>query len=929
MAVTFNKITLALIAQESLRGMTLHNLAIYLGDKPEPIDELASFEFGESVRFDSPFHIATINDIPTDATNRSITIKGKANDYPEHEAVTLLQIPDYVKLEQLETYSSAEGNTYTYINDDYDGNRNIGVMLSYIGPEVRPRPRPIPSDDTDTNSDSHEHTDGDVHGSVSNDEHIGGTNVAPPTNELSTKEKTEIPTEGSVDKAPIDPEAEQPHTDTLGHSEESHSNNSGNTNVNRKHDIPTEDIDVVPEIDHMDLPKRPKAESNVFVEDEDEKIPDEPPHPEEERSNGTEPKIQPAPVRPEPVGPDPKDIVRDENPSQPKIQPNKVVEGEHLETAPADPQPKPVTPPSDNVHNPEETLTPSENHGGSENHGESENHSGSENPSNSADNGVNPSGEAPTTNGATEGAPKRKVTLKLIPDSVTFEDIIIKPIRGEYTYNASEWLVTGNEGEDYEFQYTLKDRGEYVKPSETLSGTFTKDMRIPVHLEWKDTVMHFDVSEEFKQSLEYVNFKMVRIPIHFKGVTDADDQRKSIRPGESIEHKYIGDTVTITFRKFGFDNITIRAHAKPESYDILFDGSLEPSLNNGLSRFGVSTFELELPEFREFNFHQVNVISITPGGTVNTQTWHSGKKTFEVQTGSTVKFEIIDPILTDGRFVSEDYHVDENETAIRIHESQLPLKRIPIPTWDLTIPNVELWVPRTLEEKPYANAEVTINGKPVAIEGKSVTLQLEKGSRNLIKFSNKYYTEFVKELVIEENTVLSLQEIREGLKIRRWPIPVTLSPETAKLELLGEKINGKSVFMNGEVIDAEPGLEYSMILTAGNDYEGKTFKFFVAREGLTIEETLKPVVRKKPEVYPPNSLRATLTAEQKESFFDEIYDLMVKRHMYKHLRIYRYLNLYGVNDKGCELFYKHFGKYCVTRIDFKIFNMLKSYYDGN
>ena len=908
MAVTFNKITLALIAQESLRGMTLHNLAIYLGDKPEPIDELASFEFGESVRFDSPFHIATINDIPTDATNRSITIKGKANDYPEYEAVTLLQIPDYVKLEQLETYTAAEGNSYTYLNDDNEGNRNIGVMLSYIGPEVRPRPRPIPSDDTDTNSDSHEHTNGDVNGSVTNDEHVGGNQVAPPTYEITPKEKVEIPTEGSVDKAPIDPEAEQPHTDTPSSNEESHSNNSGNTNVNSKHDIPVEDTDVVPEIDPEDLPKRPKAKPVILVEDE--KIPDKLPHLEEERRNEeTNPK-----VRPEPVAPGPKDIVGGENLSQPKIQPNEVVEGEHPETAPADPERKHITPPSDNVHNHDEILTPPENHG------ESENHETTENPS-SANNGSTPSGEIPT--------PKRKVTLKLIPDSVTFEDIIIKPIRGEYTYNASEWLVTGNEGEEYEFQYTLKDREEYVKPSETLSGTFTKDMRIPVHLEWKDTVMHFDVSEEFKKSLEYVNFKMVRTPIHFKGVTDADDQRKSIRPGESVEHKYIGDTVTITFRKFGFDNITIKAHAKPESYDILFDGTLEPSLNNGLSRFGVSTFELELPEFREFNFHQVNVVSTTPSGTVNTQTWHSGKKSFEVQTGSTVKFEIIDPILTDGRFVSEDYHVDENETAIRIHESQLPLKRIPIPTWDLTIPNVELWVPRTLEEKPYANAEVTINGKPVVIEGKSVTLQLEKGSRNLIKFSNKYYTEFVKELVIEENTVLSLQEIREGLKIRRWPIPVTLSPENAKLELLGEKINGKSVFMNGEVIDAEPGLEYSMILTAGNDYEGKTFKFFVAREGLTIEETLKPVVRKKPDVYPPNSLRATLTAEQKESFFDEIYDLMVKRHMYKHLRIYRYLNLYGVNDKGCELFYKHFGKYCVTRIDFKIFNMLKSYYDGN
>ena len=94
-----------------------------------------------------------------------------------------------------------------------------------------------------------------------------------------------------------------------------------------------------------------------------------------------------------------------------------------------------------------------------------------------------PTPSDPATNGATSGAPsepkekepvdpvptpapKRKITLKLIPDSFTFEDVVIKSIEGDYTYDSTEWLVVGNEGEPYKFSYTLKDREQFVKPSE-------------------------------------------------------------------------------------------------------------------------------------------------------------------------------------------------------------------------------------------------------------------------------------------------------------------------------------------------------------------------------------------------------------------------------------------------------------------------------
>ena len=562
-----------------------------------------------------------------------------------------------------------------------------------------------------------------------------------------------------------------------------------------------------------------------------------------------------------------------------------------------------------------------------------------------------PAPPAPTelvTNGATEGAPsepkekepvdpvepapapKRKITLKLIPDSFTFEDVVIKPIEGDYTYDSTEWLVVGNEGEPYKFGYTLKDREQFVKPSEIIEGVFTENKRIPVHLEWKDTELTFNVSEELKKPLEFVNFKLTRTPIMFKGVSEADIQQTTIKIGEKIKHKYIGDNITITFRRFGFDPVTIETIAKPEPYEILFDGTLNPKLNNGLTKFGVSTFELNLPELREYNFKQVNVISTTPGGVVNTHNWYTSKKAFEVQTGSTVRFEINDPLIVGGSFVSQDYRVDESGLVVTFTQDELPLKYIPIPTWDLTIPAVELWVPKSIEGISYINAWITVNGKPVEIEGNSATLQIEKGTEVVVEFTNPYYTPYVKQFTIEGDTALSLAEIRENLKLIRFNVNVSLSPETAKLELLGTKINGKSVFQNGDVLECEPGAEYSMIITAGNDYEGKTLKFFASHDGKQIEETLKPIVREQKDsvIYPPTSLRATLSEQEKEEFFDKVYDLMAKRHMYKHLRIHRYLNLYGVNDKGCELFFKQFAKYCVHRLDFKIYNMLREYYVG-
>ena len=550
-----------------------------------------------------------------------------------------------------------------------------------------------------------------------------------------------------------------------------------------------------------------------------------------------------------------------------------------------------------------------------------------------------PTPSDPATNGATSGAPsnpdpapapKRKITLKLIPDSFTFEDVVIKPIEGDYTYDSTEWLVVGNEGEPYKFSYTLKDREQFVKPSEIIEGVFTEDKRISVHLEWKDTELTFNVSEELKKPLEFVNFKLTRTPIMFKGVSESDIQQTTIKIGEKIKHKYIGDNILITFRRFGFDPVTIETIAKPEPYEILFDGTLNPKLNNGLTKFGVSTFELNLPELREYNFKQVNVISTTPGGVVNTHSWYTSKKAFEVQTGSTVRFEINDPLIVGGSFVSQDYRVDESGLVVTFTQDELPLKYIPIPTWDLTIPAVELWVPKSIEGISYINALITVNGKPVDIEGNSVTLQIEKGTEVVVSFTNPYYTPYVKQFTIEGDTALSLAEIRENLKLIRFNVNVLLSPETAKLELLGTKINGKSVFQNGDVLKCEPGAEYSMIITAGNDYEGKTLKFFASHDGKQIEETLKPIVREQKDsvIYPPTSLRATLSEQEKEEFFDKVYDLMAKRHMYKHLRIHRYLNLYGVNDKGCELFFKQFAKYCVHRLDFKIYNMLREYYVG-
>lgn len=599
-------------------------------------------------------------------------------------------------------------------------------------------------------------------------------------------------------------------------------------------------------------------------------------------------------------------------PNDPKTDP--IVPNEPAPGTSNDPKTDPVVPdgPKDVKPTPEETP---------ENRKDSE---GSTNDSTA------PSDPTPVDPVEPTPAPKRKITLKLLPDSFTFEDVVIKPIEGDYTYDSTEWLVVGNEGEPYKFSYTLKDREQFVKPSEIIEGVFTENKRIPVHLEWKDTELTFNVSEELKKPLEFVNFKLTRTPIMFKGVSEADIQQTTIKIGEKIKHKYIGDNILITFRRFGFDPVTIETIAKPEPYEILFDGTLNPKLNNGLTKFGVSTFELNLPELREYNFKQVNVISTTPGGVVNTHSWYTSKKAFEVQTGSTVRFEINDPLIVGGSFVSQDYRVDESGLVVTFTQDELPLKYIPIPTWDLTIPAVELWVPKSIEGISYINALITVNGKPVEIEGNSVTLQIEKGTEVVVEFTNPYYTPYVKQFTIEGDMALSLAEIRENLKLIRFNVNVSLSPETAKLELLGTKINGKSVFQNGDVLECEPGAEYSMIITAGNDYEGKTLKFFASHDGKQIEETLKPIVREQKDsvIYPPTSLRATLSEQEKEEFFDKVYDLMAKRHMYKHLRIHRYLNLYGVNDKGCELFFKQFAKYCVHRLDFKIYNMLREYYVG-
>lgn len=603
---------------------------------------------------------------------------------------------------------------------------------------------------------------------------------------------------------------------------------------------------------------------------------------------------------------------------------------DNSEGTPADPAPTPVVPsePAPGTSNDPETtpVVP-----GTPDDSKDVKPAPEETPENRKDN------ESPTNDSSTPSdpvepvpAPKRKITLKLIPDSFTFEDVVIKPIEGDYAYDSTEWLVVGTEGESYKFSYTLKDREQFVKPSEIIEGVFTENKRIPVHLEWKDTELTFNVSEELKKPLEFVNFKLTRTPIMFKGVSEADIQQTTIKIGEKIKHKYIGDNILITFRRFGFDPVTIETIAKPEPYEILFDGTLNPKLNNGLTKFGVSTFELNLPELREYNFKQVNVISTTPGGVVNTHSWYTSKKAFEVQTGSTVRFEINDPLIVGGNFVSQDYRVDESGLVVSFTQDELPLKYIPIPTWDLTIPAVELWVPKSIEGISYINAWITVNGKPAEIEGNSVTLQIEKGTEVVVRFTNTYYTEYVKQFTIEGDTALSLAEIRENLKLIRFNVNVSLSPETAKLELLGTKINGKSVFQNGDVLECEPGAEYSMIITAGNDYEGKTLKFFASHDGKQIEETLKPIVREQKDsvIYPPTSLRATLSEQEKEEFFDKVYDLMAKRHMYKHLRIHRYLNLYGVNDKGCELFFKQFAKYCVHRLDFKIYNMLRDYYVG-
>lgn len=288
--------------------------------------------------------------------------------------------------------------------------------------------------------------------------------------------------------------------------------------------------------------------------------------------------------------------------------------------------------------------------------------------------------------------------------------------------------------------------------------------------------------------------------------------------------------------------------------------------------------------------------------------------------GSEVNFTIRGQQMAE-EYVSPVYTINE-DTEFSITPDMVKLKEKEVPMIEMVVEAHYVWKP----EPGIHRAKRIINGEELPLT--STTVHYRQGTEiNLVIAFEGYHT-FETTFTLNEPVRIDTAYYKENFKMILNYITFNVTPSDADILLSyrNQKVE------NGVPYGTTP-TDYEMVVVSKEGYvtHQERVEFDVREKTINIE--LKEVPKKTDtetasEEYKPNALKNTLTEEEKFDWFENLYTLMLKRNLYKHLRIGIYLKRDGVTETGCEKFYKTFGKYLSTKLDYQIYNLLRDYYDG-
>ena len=310
-----------------------------------------------------------------------------------------------------------------------------------------------------------------------------------------------------------------------------------------------------------------------------------------------------------------------------------------------------------------------------------------------------------------------------------------------------------------------------------------------------------------------------------------------------------------------------------------------------------------------------DIVNPIINGTV-TYDGHTQEKTLVSSTANQVRFNSV----VNFTLVSDNYQDFTLETPVTANDKnisidltrELYIKIIEKKQFKLSWDNVNVLLP----DGNTKLANVTVNGKVFEPNVKETVFEADTEVTFAVR--EEGYTEFVKTFNIVQNTHISEKIIKQLFRQKNYQIILNVT-ESGTTNVLNGAIVESTIYpkiYNGTTIEL-PAFSKDKIRVSCAGYNSKELEIRFVEATKTINVELTKIAENVETNF------NNMTPSERNAWLDKMFDMFNVMGMYRHIRIGRYIRIYGVTEKGLRLFYKYFDRYLQHQYDYIIYQELK------
>ena len=311
--------------------------------------------------------------------------------------------------------------------------------------------------------------------------------------------------------------------------------------------------------------------------------------------------------------------------------------------------------------------------------------------------------------------------------------------------------------------------------------------------------------------------------------------------------------------------------------------------------------KLEKPGYPEY----IQRIELTEDTIINVDELDWKKPTVSVSISN--KQDIVNPItivindkpISDGSPVEIDYNTEAHIVVTCDGYKTIEETKLIIEDYSANYELVDI-----NSNKVSFEAICNLEGAVVTLNGiQTNKIFIEGGNEVNVIITHVGYETINNIFTITEDTVITY-DLKDFNK-KKFDVTFNTNPSNAIVEINGTKVNNKKT--TAEYLDM------LNVIVSGTGYLTKEFNHEVIKT-----EIIPVKLEFDPEFGNVN--------EDGEVTLDKIIEMIKFRKSYSYLEISRVFKLEGYTESAIEKFYKKFGSYCVSRYDYKLWNMMHTYF---